>query len=133
LRKTLNTEFLAKLNADDLLPFVSDLTADNGDTAYGDCTDKVGILSCDLYRKYRKYVPLFGEWMWTCTPWYCDDSGDAGRVRIVISDGAVDYNVPTIPAASRPLVSSPSEIIESAPLGAVEGVRYAKEPLLRLL
>ena len=92
-RKKLNTEFLSLMDENDLLPFESDLTADNGDTAYGKCVDKIGILSCDLYRKYRKIVPLFDEWMWTCTPWHCGtpNSGTARIVRRVYSDGTVDY------------------------------------------
>ena len=91
-RKKLNTEFLSLMDENDLLPFESDLTADNGDTAYGKCVDKIGILSCDLYRKYRKIVPLFDEWMWTCTPWYCGTphSGGAGTVRRVRSDGTMN-------------------------------------------
>ncbi len=90
-RKKLNTEFLSRMDENDLLPFESDLTADNGDTAYGKCVDKIGILSCDLYRKYRKIVPLFDEWMWTCTPWHCGTpySGHASTVRLVHSDGTV--------------------------------------------
>lgn len=90
-RKKLNTEFLSLMDENDLLPFESDLTADNGDTAYGKCVDKIGILSCDLYRKYRKIVPLFDEWMWTCTPWHCGTpySGSAYGVRRVSSDGTV--------------------------------------------
>ena len=93
-RKKLNTEFLSLLDENDLLPFESDLTADNGDTAYGKCVDKIGILSCDLYRKYRKIVPLFDEWMWTCTPWYCGTpySGHASGVRPVSSDGTLHNN-----------------------------------------
>lgn len=93
-RKKLNTEFLSLLDENDLLPFESDLTADNGDTAYGKCVDKIGILSCDLYRKYRKIVPLFDEWMWTCTPWYCGTpySGYANYVRPVHSDGTLYYS-----------------------------------------
>lgn len=92
-RKKLNTEFLARMDENDLLPFESDLTADNGDTAYGKCVDKIGILSCDLYRKYRKIVPLFDEWMWTCTPWHCGTplSGYALHVRLVLSDGTMIY------------------------------------------
>lgn len=94
-RKKLNTEFLSLMDENDLLPFESDLTADNGDTAYGKCVDKIGILSCDLYRKYRKIVPLFDEWMWTCTPWHCGTpySGDANTVRRVRSDGAMNHNL----------------------------------------
>lgn len=90
-RKMLNTEFLSKLNKDDLMAFESDLTADNGDTKYGKCVDYVGLLSCDLYRKYRKFVPLFEEWMWTCTPWHCGtpNSGGAHIVRLVFTDGSL--------------------------------------------
>ena len=90
-RKKLNTEFLSLMDENDLLPFESDLTADNGDTAYGKCVDKIGILSCDLYRKYRKIVPLFDEWMWTCTPWHCGTpySEVAHVVRLVYSGGTV--------------------------------------------
>ena len=93
-RKKLNTEFLSLMDENDLLPFESDLTADNGDTAYGKCVDKIGILSCDLYRKYRKIVPLFDEWMWTCTPWHCGTpySGGAPGVRLVYSDGTMNRN-----------------------------------------
>lgn len=90
-RKKLNSEFLSKLDENDLLPFESDLTADNGDTAYGKCADYVGILSCDLYRKYRDIVPLFNEWMWTCTPWHCGTphSVSAYGVRPVHFDGTL--------------------------------------------
>ena len=93
-RKKLNTEFLSLMDENDLLPFESDLIADNGDTAYGKCVDKIGILSCDLYRKYRKIVPLFDERMWTCTPWHCGTpySGNAYGVRFVFSDGSMNVN-----------------------------------------
>ena len=92
LRKELLKNFLPTLDEADLLPYEMDLTADNGDTSYGKCTDKVGILSCDLYRKYRKVVPLFKEWMWTCTPWACSPT-NAHHVRYVNSDGTLnDYH-----------------------------------------
>lgn len=97
-RKLLDSEFLDMLNKDDLLPYYSDLTADNGDTTYGECADYIGLLSCDLYRKYRKFIPLFDEWMWTCTPWYCGtpSSGTARNVRLVSTDGSLyDTNANT--------------------------------------
>lgn len=93
-REKLNTMFLSLLNENDLLPFESDLIADNGDTSYGKSVDKIGLLSCDLYRKYRKHVPLFGEWMWTCTSWVCKGnplSRNASYVRLVDSDGTLGY------------------------------------------
>lgn len=93
-RKLLNSKFLDLLNIDDLLPYTLDLTADNGDTTYGECADYIGLLSCDLYRKYRKIVPLFDEGMWTCTPWHCvtPDSSNANYVRLVGTAGTLYYD-----------------------------------------
>ena len=93
LKEELNSDFLNKLNKKDLKPFEMDLVADNGDDAYGTSTQYVGILSCDQYRKYRKVIPLFDEWMWTCTPWYCGPNPSyAGYVRIVGTDGSLNRN-----------------------------------------
>lgn len=63
------------------------MVADNGDDRYGTVTDRVFILSCDEYRKYRKHVPLLPEWMWTCTPWYISDAGSSDGVRRVYITG----------------------------------------------
>lgn len=87
-KKEFNEEFIKKLDKKHLIPITLDLTADNGDTTYGTCEDYVGIVSCDQYRKYRKYIPLFEEWMWTCTPWDSTPySGTANYVRIVNING----------------------------------------------
>ena len=92
LRRKLQKELLPVLGKENLLPHVVDLTADNGDDTYGTVTDKVFILSCDEYRKYRKHVPLLPEWMWTCTPWWIDPyAGGGSTVRAVITAGAMSY------------------------------------------
>lgn len=87
LRRKLIKELLPVLGEDNLIPHKVDLVADNGDDRYGTVTDRVFILSCDEYRKYRKNVPLLPEWMWTCTPWYITDSGGSYYVRSVDADG----------------------------------------------
>lgn len=93
LRKKLLNDLLPVLGEENLLPHVVDLTADNGDDMYGTVTDKVFILSCDEYRKYRKHVPLLDEWMWTCTPWWIDpNSGGGGLVRSVGAAGSLGVN-----------------------------------------
>ena len=79
------------------------MVADNGDDRYGTVTDRVFILSCDEYRKYRKHVPLLPEWMWTCTPWYISDAGDGYYVRIVdntgyLNNGSANYGSGVAPA-----------------------------------
>lgn len=90
LRKYLNGEYLEQFNRGDLLPFVSDLTSDDGMKDYGTAEDYVFLLSGDLYRKYRESVPRFNNWWWTLTPWTCNPSY-AYRARIVYTDGTLDY------------------------------------------
>lgn len=85
LREMLNRHLLPELGEDNILPHVVDLTADNGDTKYGTIKDKVFILSCDEYRKYRKYIPPYDECMWTCTPWYIING--FGEIRVVTGSG----------------------------------------------
>lgn len=90
LRRFLNEDVLEEhFDAKHLIKQTSDLTADNGDKAYGTCEDYITLLTCDQYRKYRDYVPLFEECMWTLTPWRCDP-GDACIVRVVYPTGAVN-------------------------------------------
>ena len=79
---------LEQFNRGDLLPFVSDLTSDDGMKDYGTAEDYVFLLSCDLYRKYRESVPRFNNWWWTLTPWTCNPS-HAGTARVVYSSGGV--------------------------------------------
>lgn len=87
LRRKLLNELLLVLGEDNLIPHEVDMVADNGDDRYGTVTDRVFILSCDEYRKYRKHVPLLYECMWTCTPWYITNSGNGSYVRHVNSTG----------------------------------------------
>lgn len=87
LRRKLLSELLPVLGKDNLIPHEVDLIADNGDDRYGTVKDKVFILSCDEYRKYRKNVPLLLEWMWTCTPLCVSDAGGGNFSRRVRGDG----------------------------------------------
>lgn len=89
LRKKVLNDLLPVLGENNLIPHKVDLVADNGDDRYGTVTDRVFILSCDEYRKYRKHVPLLPEWMWTCTPWYISDSGGSNGVRGVDTGGGL--------------------------------------------
>lgn len=92
LRRKLLNELLPVLGEDNLIPHEVDMVADNGDDRYGTVTDRVFILSCDEYRKYRKHVPLLPEWMWTCTPWYTPSAGNSYSVRYVNSTGDLYSN-----------------------------------------
>lgn len=74
-----------------LLAHTVDLVADNGDRAYGTVNDKVFLITCDEYRKYRDYIPHYVSWIWTATPWYCgdkdSDTDSADDVRTVNANG----------------------------------------------
>lgn len=113
-RELLTNEFLRLLNIDDLLPYTSDLTADNGDTAYGEWSDYIGLLSCDLYRKYREFIPLYDKRIWTCTPLYCDTSHPcaASFVRHIDSDGALGDWYPGQPYGVAPVCIFKKEIFQ---------------------
>ena len=89
LRKYLNEEFVKNFDKGDLLPFVSDLTSDDGMTDYGTSEDFVALLSDNLYRKYRKFMPKYDTWVWTITPWSCHP-GYANSERIVNTSGALN-------------------------------------------
>lgn len=72
LREYLNKEYINNFNDEDLLPFVSDLMADNGMKDYGTCEDKLAILSDAHYRAYREYIPEYDKtFVWSITPWSC--------------------------------------------------------------
>ncbi len=92
LRRNLRDELLPVLGEDNLISHKIDLVADNGDDRYGTIADRVFILSCDEYRRYRKHVPLFSEWIWTCTPWFIPDTGDGYYVRGIGTDSALGYS-----------------------------------------
>ena len=91
LRKYLNEEFVKNFDKGDLLPFVSDLTSDDGMTDYGTSEDFVALLSDNLYRKYRKFMPKYDTWVWTITPWSCRP-GHANNERTVGTSGALYYD-----------------------------------------
>lgn len=88
LRRTLLEEFLPGLDGGELLPFAMDLKPKISRWGYGTCTDYVGILTEDLYRKYRQYIRMNGI-TWLCTPYSI--SRDCPWIRCVNASGNVDY------------------------------------------
>lgn len=92
LREYLNKEYIKNFNEEDLLPFTSDLMADNGANDYGTCEDKLTILSDAHYRKYREYIPKYDKaYVWSITPWSCSPA-NAYYVRVVSSRTGSIYN-----------------------------------------
>ena len=67
IRKWLNGEFAEEIGEDNLIEHTPDLSTDDGTDAYGTCKDKVSLISCGAYRKYRKFIPKTDKWYWTLT------------------------------------------------------------------
>lgn len=121
LRKYLNGEYLKKFfDSNVLISFISDLTSDDGMLDYGISYDKIFLLSADLYRKYRYWIPTRKIYTWLITPYTCLKEY-ASMVRLVNPVGALDNgdayysNNKTIPACIFNLnlyIEDPSEQVD---------------------
>lgn len=94
LCKYLNDEFIKKLKADGadtsaLIPTTIDLTSDDGLKDYGETTQKIFLLTCDMYRKYRSVIPNLDDWWWLATAYSTESNGYATFARSVYSDGGL--------------------------------------------
>lgn len=97
LCKYLNDEFIKKLKADGadtsaLIPTTIDLTSDDGLKDYGETTQKIFLLTCDMYRKYRSVIPNLDDWWWLATAYSTESNGYAILARFVYSGGSLNNN-----------------------------------------
>lgn len=97
LCKYLNGEFIKKLKANGadtsaLIPTTIDLTSDDGLKDYGETTQKIFLLTCDMYRKYRSVIPNLNDWWWLATAYSTESNGYANNARGVRSDGSLSYS-----------------------------------------
>ena len=93
------------------------LTADDGTNVGKFCRDHVSLLTTELYRRYRQYLPAYGKWWWLATP-VSDYKDYAGHVCGVRSNGVLSWGGSGCCGGVRPfciLNSSISnfEVIES--------------------
>lgn len=98
LCKYLNDEFIKKLKADGadtsaLIPTTIDLTSDDGLKDYGETTQKIFLLTCDMYRKYRSVIPNLDDWWWLATAYSTESNGYAYSVRRVYSVGSLGSSI----------------------------------------
>lgn len=96
LRRELNGPFLDALVAEGadreaFAEFESDLTADDGMKDYGTATDRLALLTDDLYRRYRAIIPPVDTWCWNLTPYSCQPDYRA-YARDVNSSGTLNYD-----------------------------------------
>lgn len=94
LCKYLNGEFIKTLKANGadtsaLIPTTIDLTSDDGLKDYGETTQKIFLLTCDMYSKYRSIIPNLDDWWWLATAYSTESNGYAHIARFVSSDGSL--------------------------------------------
>ncbi len=97
LREYLNDGFIEELeeNGADvtaLCDFTIDLTSDDGLKDYGNSTNKVNLLTCDMYRKYRHLIPNLDNWWWLATAYSTKSNGYANNARLVLTGGTLNYD-----------------------------------------
>lgn len=119
LCKYLNGEFIKTIKANGadtsaLIPTTIDLTSDDGLKDYGETTQKIFLLTCDMYRKYRSIIPNLDDWWWLATAYSTESNGYASSARIVYSDGSLnDYSAYYGRGGVRPAFYLKSSILES--------------------
>lgn len=96
VRKFCNGEFLNELAAaigmDNIVAHTVSLVADDGTGKGKTCKDKVSILTAENYRRYREFLPGYGDWWWTATRVSYDDKlGYSRRVRFVDFSGVLGW------------------------------------------
>ena len=134
LCKYLNGEFIKKLKANGadtsaLIPTTIDLTSDDGLKDYGETTQKIFLLTCDMYRKYRSVIPNLNDWWWLATAYSTESNGYATRARYVFSGGSLGIsNAYRGDRGVRPAFYLKSSILESLSPSLSE---FTTEELLR--
>lgn len=119
LCKYLNGEFIKKLKANGadtsaLIPTTIDLTSDDGLKDYGETTQKIFLLTCDMYRKYRSVIPNLDDWWWLATAYSTESNGYAYFARFVYSAGSLGYDSACYGYSGvRPAFYLKSSILES--------------------
>lgn len=117
LRNWLNENFLYVLidngAEEDFLELERDLTADDGMKDYGRVSDRLSLITCEEYRKYRNLIPPINNWWWTLTPYSCLEDYSYS-VRYVSADGSLDWgHARSGYYGVRPLCNLKSEILVS--------------------
>lgn len=126
VRAFLNGDFLEELAAagadkEAFVPIVLDLTSDDGLDDYGTDSAKIGLITDQMYRAFRKIIPKASEDYWTCTPFSTERNGYKSFMRYVSASGALlDYFAYFGYSGVRPLCALKSDILVSYDEGEVE-------------
>ena len=100
VREELNSTYLRslgeKFGEGNVIMHTVDLLSLDGLDDYGECQDKVSLLTADGYKKYRKEIDKatdgpVDDWWWLCTPDSTPSGAGSLYVRVVLSSGTFHY------------------------------------------
>ena len=86
-------ELVNAVGAENIVKHTVDLLAQDGTGEGVSCEDNVSLLTLDMYRHYRKYLPNYGKWWWLATAFSTAKHNDTDWVKCVSPDGGIgnDY------------------------------------------
>lgn len=119
IRKKLNGELLKKIASvvgdEAILETEIDLISDDGLDDYGKATDKIGLLTADMYRKYNRIIEKHkvDNWWWLATPYSTSHRGYSCAVRCVDYDGTLSNGGCSGNGGVRPFCTFKSSIFTS--------------------
>lgn len=118
LREYLNTELIEKIadeiGEENVVSFKRDLLSLDGQTEYGECEDKVSLLTIDEYRKYRSLIPNTDDyWWWLISPWSTACNDWSTSVTVVSPSGNIYNNGCNCNSGVRPVCIFSPSIFES--------------------
>ena len=117
VREYCNGEFyneLAKaVGKENIVKHTVNLMADDGTGKGKSVKDNVSVLTTDLYRRYREFLPAYGDWWWTATRVTYADSDYARRVCYVRSGGLLSWGDCDYSGGVRPFCILNSSVLVS--------------------
>ena len=85
-------ELCKAVGEDNIIPHTVDLVSNDGSSKGVGVMDNVSILTCDLYRHYREFLPAIGSACWTATRVTTLDKDYACFVCFVCSSGILSWD-----------------------------------------
>jgi len=115
VRTYCNGEFYKELckavGKHNIIPHTVNLVSDDGSNKGATVKDNVSILTCDLYRRYREFIPAIDSSCWTATRVTTLDKDYARNVCVVNSNGFLDWGVCCYSNGVRPFCILNSSVL----------------------
>ena len=115
IRDFLNEEFYNEItnyvDESDILPLEVNLTAVDGTNEEAYLYDNISLLTLDMYRTYRKYIPAVDEDWWTSTKSSAEDDFVIYDFCTVNSSGSIEFIHSTTNCGVRPCFCINSDVV----------------------